>query len=126
MAWKVTGSRFDGQGPERELYVCGTDSEAVARNVAAKEQLMSRSVQHVSDADMPYDAWRVWAPRPKSARIQGVRSSLEELGNSELIRRPIWTLAAGVAIGVFAAQVAFALLTLVLALIFGASFHIGS
>lgn len=118
MAWKITGRPTDDQGRDRELYVVGTASEAVARNIATREQMLSGTVERVPDSHVPSDAWLVAAPRPRPARFTGARQSLEGLANSELARRPVRTLALGVALGVFGGMVLFTLLTWLVGLIF--------
>lgn len=119
MAWKVTGNRIDTDGPVQDLYVLGAFSEAEARNAAAREQLANCTVQYVHDSEVPRDAWRVLALRPRRARVSGPKRAIEELGNSDLVRRPVRTLAAGVGLGVFAGMVLFLVFTWVLSLIFG-------
>ncbi len=119
MAWKVTGNRYDGNGPVRDLYVFEAFSEAEARNTAAREQLISRSVHYVPDSEVPYDAWRVVAARPRVSRVSGAKRSLEAIGNGDMTRRPVRTLALGVGLGVFGGLVLFVFFMWVLALMIG-------
>lgn len=119
MAWKVTGNRINSDGPVQDLYVLGAFSEAETRNAAAREQLVNCTVQYVQDSEVPRDAWRVTVPGMRSSRISGSKRSLEAMGNSDLVRRPVRTLAVGMGLGVFGGLVLYTLCKWVVGQIFG-------
>lgn len=99
MAWRVRGEKAVGphDGSTVELYVVGTDSSAVAMNAAARSGINCRTIDAVTEDQIPTDAWVVQCRKP----AKNSRDHLRSIAESPLVKRPVMTIAMGLVVGWF-------------------------